>query len=446
MKNFKHFIAIMAAVLTFGAAQAESLNTHRSDRDKDPWQIMQTTLYNHFVDTTGFSIVTSIDAGLLNKIIPDLAKAYQVKEKVDLSYAVTLGDVICDFMRVKYAGCSGQTYDYYKYRYSRTLIHDQYLEKYPNSPYANEMRLKGECLKQYIAWSNCLDAEDYFTVMLQYESSYCPYGGFNNLASSNNESRELAVYYIQSTLSQRSYLYDNDYNYDDSYHTGDGLDDGTYIPNDDFFEKDHLNDGNAIATLVTPNNKIGHSALCIGNMGNKASLVVSFSGPSFVNVVLDHGQYQWVDLENGEYEVTVTSNNGNIWSSYGNNNISVEDGVYMTYWCDSNGKILSSTDPEVFDNLDDKAGEEMFFSILKRAIGTLSDISELDHETSRKLLMHYIQQMSDSDGYSQAEMELLYNELTDDNIDLFINLIKGFLEELEKEYDTSYFMGKTFKL
>ena len=213
MKNIRHLIALMAAVLVYGAVQAESLNTQGRNRDKDPWQIIQTTLYNHFVDTTGFCVVTPIDADLLVEITPDLKKAFHVKETVDLSRVSTLGGVICAFMQVKYAGCSGPTYDYYKYRYSERLVYDKYLERYPDSPYAEEMRLKSECLKQYVAWSTCYDEEDYFSVLMNYGSSKCPYGGFAFLASVNNESRELAEDYVQSALLQKNYLYDYDYNY-----------------------------------------------------------------------------------------------------------------------------------------------------------------------------------------------------------------------------------------
>lgn len=218
MKNIRCLIALMAAFLAFGTTQAENLNTHRSSRSKDPWQIMKITLYNHYIDTTGISIVTPIDADLLFEITPDLSKAYQVKDKVDLSRANTLGEVICTFMRIKYAGCSGQTYDYYKFRFSCNLVYDQYLERYPNSPYAAEMRSKSECLKQYTSWVNCYDTEDYFAVLLNYESSNCPYSGFTNIALLNNESREIATYYVQSMWSQGNYLYD----YGDYYN--DGLD------------------------------------------------------------------------------------------------------------------------------------------------------------------------------------------------------------------------------
>ena len=210
MKNIRHLIALVAVILLMGSVQAENLNKQRSDRGKDPWQVMQTTLYNHYVDTIGFCVVTPIEASLAIEIAPDLAKAFHVKEKVDLSHAETLGEVICAFMQVKYAGRSGPTYDYYKFRYSDRMIYDLYLERYPDSPYAAEMCMKSECLKQYTAWSICYDENDYLAVLLNYESSHCPYGGFSYLAALNNESRELAEYYIQSALSQKNYLYDYD--------------------------------------------------------------------------------------------------------------------------------------------------------------------------------------------------------------------------------------------
>lgn len=219
MKNIKHLIAFVIAILLFGTAQAATPEAHRSSRGKDHWQTMQTVLYNHFVDTTGLCVISPIDADLLVEITPDLAKAFHVKEKVDLSQAETLGDVICDFMMVKYAGRSGPTYDYYKYRYSKRLVYDSYVERYPNSPYVAEMRMKSECLKQYYAWMICFDENDYFSVLMNYESSKCPFGGFAQLVSSNNESRELAIYYVKSALSLRDYLYDfdEDNNQSDNY-------------------------------------------------------------------------------------------------------------------------------------------------------------------------------------------------------------------------------------
>lgn len=254
MKSYRHLVIFMIAILTIGTAHAESLNHHCSGRNQDPWQIMQTTLYNHFVDTTGFCVVTPIDADLLYEISPDLAKAFHVKEKVDLNRASTLGEVICAFMQVKYAGCSGQKYDYYKYRYSTRLIYEKYLERYPDSPYAAEMRQKGECLKQYNAWSNCLDTNDYLSVLLDYESSNCSYCGFTNIALLNNESRELAAYYVQSMWSQSNNLYDNgnyynnglDYNYNQNNYNnfgkhlynkyGEDSNSGNINPNDSWIE------------------------------------------------------------------------------------------------------------------------------------------------------------------------------------------------------------------
>ena len=252
MKNIRHLIAFVATILVFVTAHAATPDAYRSSRGKDPWQIMKTILYNHFVDTTGLCVVTPIEAGLLVEITPDLARAFHVKEKVDLSHAETLGDVICAFMMVKYARQSGQTYDYYKYRYSNKMIYDKYLERYPDSPYAAEMRQKSECLKQYDAWLNCLDANDYFSVILGYESSHCPYGGFAYIATINNESRALAIYYVQSALLQFDNLDDNEdgyyqYDYDDSY---DNI--NLYYYN---YDEDVLDDNNYKNWIELPNNE-----------------------------------------------------------------------------------------------------------------------------------------------------------------------------------------------
>lgn len=443
MKNIRHFFAIMVALLAMGTTHAESFSANRSSRSKDPWQILQSTLYSHFVDTTGLSIISPIDSDLLHIITPDLAKAYRVEEKVDLSHVLTLGDVICDFMRVKYAGRTGQTYDYYKYRFSCNMVYDQYLERYPHSPYSAEMRLKNECLKQYTAWVNCYDTEDYFDVLLNYESSYCPYGGFTNIAILNNESREQAEYYIQHDLSPNSKSYGETYSeggYGDLFNMGKGLfedldDRGTLFSLDE-----------EVATLVTPNSYMGHSALCLGNMGKDVSIVVSFDGPSTLKVVLDHGQYKWVDLENGEYDVAVTSSNGDVWTPSRNGKVSVENGVYMTSWCDHNGVRLLTDDQYFEDYVDAYANGEMCYSVVKRAVNELSELSEFDHETLRSLLMQYVQNYMEPYEKTQQGMEKLYNELTDENIDWFLALYKYSFELLMDEYGSVYQPKNMIKL
>ena len=195
MKNIKTIIALLATVvLTFGALHAESLNMQHSRADKDPWQIMQAALYNHNMDTTDLSVESPIGFPFLLEILPDLEKAYQVKTNVYIDYT-TLGDVICAFMNAKYAHKSGEMYDYYKIRYSSRPSYRHYLEKYPNSPYAEEMRLKMECIEQSRAWSSCDSMEDYYKVYNAYGPSHCPYGGFSNIAKMNNLLRENMAFY-----------------------------------------------------------------------------------------------------------------------------------------------------------------------------------------------------------------------------------------------------------
>lgn len=195
MKNSKTIITLLAiAVLAFGPLYAKNHHLQRSRQGKDPWQVMQTILYDHRMDTTNLSVESPIDYQFLLEILPDLEKAYQVKTNVYIDYT-TLGDVICAFMNAKYAHQSGETYDYYKTRYSSRPSYRHYLEKYPNSPYAEEMRLKMECIEQSRAWSSCDSIEEYYNVYNTYGPSHCPYGGFSSIAKMNNLLREnMALY------------------------------------------------------------------------------------------------------------------------------------------------------------------------------------------------------------------------------------------------------------
>lgn len=198
MENVRHFIAFLTTIFLFGTIQAENLDKQRSCRGKDPWQVMQVTLYNHQMDTTDLSVESPIDFQLLCEILPDLEKAYRVKTNVYIDYT-TLGDVICAFMNAKYVKCSGETYDYYKIRYSSRPAYRHYLEKYPNLPYAEEMRLKMECIEQSRAWSSCDSMDDYYNVYNAYGHSHCPYGGFSSIAKKNNLLRENMAWYVEFT-------------------------------------------------------------------------------------------------------------------------------------------------------------------------------------------------------------------------------------------------------
>lgn len=213
MKHIRRIITITTVIFTIGTAHADSLNILRSKQGKDPWQIMQTIMYNHNVDTTELSVESPIDSVLLFEILPDLKKAYHVdREPPFLSHSEMLGEVICSFMRVKYAGYKDEIHDYYKLRYSPRQLFVYYLNKYPNSPYVEEMRLKMECIDQSRAWRRCKSMDDYNKVYSVYGASYCPYSGFSNIAKRNNALRENMALFkdYYSSLGNDTYYVDEE--------------------------------------------------------------------------------------------------------------------------------------------------------------------------------------------------------------------------------------------
>ena len=404
MKNIRHLIALMALVLTFGTVQAENLNLLRSRSGKDPWQILQITLYNHHVDTTELSVESPIDSVLLHEILPDLRKAYHVdKESVYLNHSTMLGEVICSFMKVKYAGCKGEIYDYYKLRYSPRQLFVYYLNKYPDSPYAEEMRLKMECIDQSRAWRRCVTMKDYYEVYTTYGTSYCPYNGFSNIAKINNLLREnMALYVNNDSLSE-----------DD--------DDSMYLEASVY---DNIN-----LSLVAPTSRIGHSSFFVCNSGRVSSFTVSFIGSSAINVVLEHGRYQWVELENGEYEIKITASNGDEWWPYGRERVSIEDGLYAACWSDYDNVLMQETLPIELKS-------EMIHYLVERIISELSNLSKLDYETSRTLLTHYLQKLF-FDMDNQEEMDVLCKKYTDkENIEDTIKILSEEFQSYQKHLVT----------
>lgn len=412
MKNIRHLIALMAVVMTLGTAQAGNLDTQRSKPGKDPWQIMQTILYNHHVDTTGLSVISPIDSVLLVEILPDLKKAYHVdQESPYLNHSTMLGEVICSFMKVKYAGLKGETYDYYKLRYTPRRLYYYYLKKYPDSPYAEEMRLKMECIEQCRAWRNCYTMKDYYEVYTLYDTSYCPYGGFSNIAKRNNALRENFALYADHYSSQ------NDADKD--------------------LESNHDNGINEF--LVAPYNKIGYSSLFIGNVGTIMPFTVSIGGPSSVSVVVESGQHEWVELENGEYEIKVTLSNGDEFWPFENKTVTVEDGLYAVCWYDHifiPWPVIRSSEHEC---LNPKAVNEMKYILMQSVVEELSAFQQLDYKTRSILMMHYLQKLY-YDIEDQEELDELCMEYTDEEnitstIDSIIEVFRSKAAEYKERLD-----------
>ena len=365
MKNIKTIIALLAVVvLTCSALHAGNLNMQCSIPDKDPWQIMQATLYNHNMDTTDLSVESPIDFQFLLEILPDLEKAYQVKTNVYIDYT-TLGDVICAFMNAKYANRSGETYDYYKTRYSSRPSYRHYLEKYPNSPCAEEMRLKMECIEQSRAWSSCDSMEDYYNVYNTYGPGHCPYGGFFSIAKMNNLLRENIALYDE---------YSSSWDHDGTS-VYDTLADNSY---------EDIN-----SSLVVPSKRIGHSVFFVGNSCKTISYTVSFIGASVIEVTLEPGQHEWIELENGKYKVKITSASGIEWWPYGIRGVVIEDAVYAGFWFDYNFNIDFTEDVDY----DSRAIDAMYVIVLRRGIDELTSIMQLDYETQRILVLRFMQKI-----------------------------------------------------
>lgn len=400
MKNFKKIIVLALAVFTICIAQAETPDTQRNVEGKTPWQIMQVTLYNHFVDTTALSVVSPIEAQLKSEIIPDLAKAYHVSQPVDLSQASTLGEVICVFMRQKYAGRSGEIYDYYKYRYSPRQIYGHYLERYPNSPYAEEMRLKGECLDLYYALN---ESEENHSWVLTYGSySYCPFEGFTAIATINN-----------TNLDYYSYLLSVE-DWEDDYE---------------------------IQGLVSPYSESGNSLLCFGNVGRYEPITVLLQGPATIRVLLEPGKYEWVKVENGNYDMTVICNEDKDWAEQVEEKISVEDAIYGMCWYSSFGYVNRWTDYSYSGNLDGRAEKEYISDLVAMVKDELTKLAALDYDISRHILMNFVDQVF-SDSKSDAES--LHEDLKDDEYLInIIDMLYGVFDDLMKEQEEDEVPFKT---
>ena len=402
MRNIRIIIALLVVAMSLGTTQAETLKIQSSKQGKNPWQMMMFILYNHDVDTTGLSVESPIDSILFFEILPDLEKSYHTKTDLYYGYA-TLGDIICSFMKSKYEGRKGEVFDYYRFRYSSRPFYSYFLQRHPNSTHAEEMRLKLDCINQSHEWSRCRIKVDRIRIYNDFSVSYCPYDGFTNIAKKNNAMREKTAAYVEQDWSEET---TDEYDYEDIT---------TYC--------------------VAPSGKFGNSAFLFGNSGILMSFSVSLEGASTHRFVLDHGQYQWVELENGRYEIKILFEDGREWWPFGSEMVNIEDGVYSFNCYDLVGApIQSNLQPDLFF-VDSKAVDEMYYQMAMRAVSELSKLSQLDHETRRKIMTTYLQKLYSKIEDKEELDQICEDYLCEENINETIGLIRDPFQTIVVSYE-----------
>ena len=145
---------------------------------------------------------------------------------------------------------------------------------------------------------------------------------------------------------------------------------------------------NINSDLIVPCSKIGHSVFFLGNSCNTNSDTISFISSSALEVLLEHGQHKWIELDNGMYKVKVTSSSGIKWWLYGKENVIIENGLYSEIW-NNYEDILVQDIALSENNKGNEPQKDMIYSITERVIGELSNLSKFNYETFRTLLTHF---------------------------------------------------------
>lgn len=109
----------------------------------------------------------------------EIADVFFVPEMV-LSGSISVGDVLCKIMETRYCGPSSECLDFYKIQYSSRFVDFQdYISKYPNSPYLKEAQKKYYVTKlvtlwRYAQWNG--QKRDYECFLKTYQKFVDEYG------------------------------------------------------------------------------------------------------------------------------------------------------------------------------------------------------------------------------------------------------------------------------
>ena len=156
----KRVFPVLAAFLMAFFVSATAGAGYAYGKSDTPWKQMQKVLYKQGVDTSGMTVLTSIDKDVIQASVTGLKKALKVKKKADvaLTDTMTAGDLICAFMNAKYGGKSGEKNEYPIVCYSDwELDYFDFIDEYPESGYNSEMEAKGNCLSsKYTMVSNLI--------------------------------------------------------------------------------------------------------------------------------------------------------------------------------------------------------------------------------------------------------------------------------------------------
>lgn len=171
------------------AANAMPTKAMPVKKSQDPWRTMMAVMSQLGMDTNGVSVATEVDKSMRFALLDAYKQAMKVKEYVALDPGVALGEYVSATVKVKYAKKKGEEWDYRKVQYGidQWEMRD-FLERYPQSEHADEIRAKAECLQQYKEWKLYGTFGSGVTKMARDypDNTVCPYEGYVPLARVQN--------------------------------------------------------------------------------------------------------------------------------------------------------------------------------------------------------------------------------------------------------------------
>lgn len=143
------------------------------------------------IETEGLTMETILPDSSLSQLTPQLKKKFNIRKDVIFPENANVSQALMTLMNAKYEKKNNKKANFFKIQYS--LSDDDfawYLEKYPNSRFAQEAYAKQQCTQQHEAWIEAFqegNRDTYFAYGLQYFSSAdCEYEGYELISHTDN--------------------------------------------------------------------------------------------------------------------------------------------------------------------------------------------------------------------------------------------------------------------
>lgn len=184
LNHFKHFVAAICLLCLF------SVNAFA--QKETPFTVFSRLWQEQTNDNSEISLLTDVSSETLNLMYPSLKKALKVKNEPSFESTKTVGGVLTGLMKSKYGKKSNAKNDFYAIQYStKSSDFEEYLSKYPDSQFADEVKARLDCFKENELWTKAKDAKsrEAYEDFAKYcaEHTKCEYEGCRSVSDANHK-------------------------------------------------------------------------------------------------------------------------------------------------------------------------------------------------------------------------------------------------------------------